>query len=453
MKRTIKTFVLLSFLSLVSGSCYSHNGYVDLGLSVKWATCNVGANSPEGYGKYYTFDDALQLEKDGKRLPSKSEIQELIGNCNWTWTTKNGVNGYEVTSKKNGNSIFLPAAGNRNGNDGSFGEYWSGTARDDVGNAYSLFVCSFDVYTNHSYRDNGQSVRFVQDVNHIGYVDLGLGVKWATCNVGANTPEGYGEYYTFDDAQNLGGGGERVPTYEELVKLKDNCDWTWTTKNGVKGYKVTSRKNGNSVFLPAAGYRDGTDVDNVGFFGRYWSSSAYDDGSTSYLDFDSYDVDTGSYGYRDNEQSVRLVQDVNHNEYVDLGLSVKWATCNVGANSPEGYGEYYTFDDAQKLGGGGGRVPTYEELAELKNNCDWTWTVNGYKVTSKKNGNSIFLPAAGRGDGTSVYYEDSRGYYWSSSAYDYDETTYLIFEKYGGVGTLDGSRLIGQSVRLVQDVK
>ncbi len=143
----------------------------------------------------------------------------------------------------------------------------------------------------------------------------------------------------------------------------------------------------------------------------------------------------------------------SHNGYVDLGLSVKWATCNVGANSPEGYGGYYTFDDAQKLGGGRGRVPTYEELAELKNNCDWTWTVNGYKVTSKKNGNSIFLPATGRGDGTSVYYEDSRGYYWSSSAYDYDETTYLIFEKYGGVGTLDGSRLIGQSVRLVQDVK
>lgn len=119
MKRIIKTFVLLGFLSLMLGSCDSHNGYVDLGLSVKWATCNVGARSPEEHGEYYAYDDALQLEKDGKRLPSKLEFRELIDNCDWTWTTRNGVNGYKVTSRKNDNSIFLPAAGVRGVHNGT----------------------------------------------------------------------------------------------------------------------------------------------------------------------------------------------------------------------------------------------------------------------------------------------------------------------------------------------
>ena len=164
MKRIIKTLVLLGFLNLMLGSCNFHNEYVDLGLSVKWATCNVGANSPEGYGEYYTFDDVQKLDGFGGRVPTYKELEELKNNCDWTWTTKNGVNGYKVTSRRNGNSIFLPAAGNRNGNDGPFGDYWSGSVRDDVGNSYCLFFCSFDMYMEYSYRSTEQSVRLVQDV-------------------------------------------------------------------------------------------------------------------------------------------------------------------------------------------------------------------------------------------------------------------------------------------------
>lgn len=158
----------------------------------------------------------------------------------------------------------------------------------------------------------------------------------------------------------------------------------------------------------------------------------------------------------------------NGHDWIDLGLSVKWATSNIGASKPEDYGEYYawgekntknnyTIDnyalfvesiddlwDARVLNydinhtildmdddvahikwGGGWRMPTREEFHELINNCFWLWTnqngVNGYKVSSKKVGfeeNSIFLPAAGYYDAIfsdSLYAKDTYGVYWSSS--------------------------------------
>ena len=163
-----------------------------------------------------------------------------------------------------------------------------------------------------SYEEETQDVYRNTDSGSEQFVDLGLSVKWATCNVGANSPEEFGEYYTFDDAQELNGFGKRVPTYKELEELVNNCDWTWTTKNGVNGYKVTSKKNGNSIFLPAAGRHDGTGVDRVGSYGYYWSSSASyigDDGAEC-LYF--YSNEVGLYDYRDRNfgQSVRLVQEV-----------------------------------------------------------------------------------------------------------------------------------------------
>ena len=175
------------------------NGYecVDLGLNVKWATCNIGASSPEGYGDYYawgetttksdysssttrnkkmrniagnsTYDVACKKWGDSWRLPTKAEFQELIDNCNWVWTTVNGVNGYKVTSKKNSNSIFLPAAGSRYGTSldgkGVYGYYWSanpygiwGAYRLEFGSGGFLNPDWFD-------RDCGYSVRPVSDAD------------------------------------------------------------------------------------------------------------------------------------------------------------------------------------------------------------------------------------------------------------------------------------------------
>ena len=148
----------------------------------------------------------------------------------------------------------------------------------------------------------------VNEINGHEYVDLGLpsGLKWATCNVGASSPEDYGNYYAwgetttkdsysssnsltygktmgdisgdaqYDAATANWGGSWRMPTYDEMNELRNNCTWTWTTQDGVNGYKVTSETNGNHIFLPAAGYRYGSSLYNAGEYGYYWSSTPYE---------------------------------------------------------------------------------------------------------------------------------------------------------------------------------
>jgi len=153
--------------------------------------------------------------------------------------------------------------------------------------------------------------------NGHGYVDLGLpsGTRWATCNVGASTPTAYGNYYAWgetttkssytsdnytyssnpttlpssaDAATSNWGSGWRMPTQTEMQELINNCTVTWTTQNGVNGRLFTG-SNGNSIFLPAAGYRYDSELYVAGSYGNYWSSSLYS-GSTDYawgLDFGS----------------------------------------------------------------------------------------------------------------------------------------------------------------------
>ncbi len=177
-------------------------------------------------------------------------------------------------------------------------------------------------------------------INGHEYVDLGLpsGLKWATCNVGASKPEEYGNHYawgeteaksnyspdnsvtwgkklndiggnpTYDVARKQWGSTWRLPTKAEFEELLSNCTWTWTEQNGINGCKVTSKNNGNSIFLPAAGWRYGTSLNRQGAFGYYWSSTPPE--SNSYhaynLDFSSGGHDTDWYG-RNDGRSVRPV--------------------------------------------------------------------------------------------------------------------------------------------------
>ena len=171
----------------------NNHEYVDLGLSVKWATCNVGASSPSDYGDYYawgetstkssyteensntygksmgniggnsSYDVACAKWGGSWRLPTKAEFQELIDMCTWTWTTQGGHNGYKVTGK-NGKSIFLPAARFRGGSSdhfaGEWGGYWSSTPDEgSTYNAYNLLFNSSGPGTDWDYRNAGCSVR------------------------------------------------------------------------------------------------------------------------------------------------------------------------------------------------------------------------------------------------------------------------------------------------------
>lgn len=190
--------------------------------------------------------------------------------------------------------------------------------------------------------------------NGYTWVNLGLSVKWATMNVGATTPEGYGDYYAWgevttksnyywstykhcmatdrtmtkycksidygtvdnkttldleDDAAHVNWGGNwRMPTDAEWKELREQCTWVSTTLNGIECYRVISNYTNNYIFLPAAGYRGGTSLHYVGLSGYYWSSSLNEYSSHGAYDVCFYlnGVDK-SYDYRSNGQSIRPV--------------------------------------------------------------------------------------------------------------------------------------------------
>lgn len=180
--------------------------------------------------------------------------------------------------------------------------------------------------------DTNQSAVSNNEKTTHDYVDLGLSVKWATCNVGADKPEDNGNLYAWgetevkeqynvrtskwgfmpfslkkyninseqgtvdnkttldfeDDVAHVTWGGNwRMPTKKEMDELHDNCTWEWTTLNGVNGYRVTSKKQGytnRSIFLPASGYK-ANGFYEYGRNGNYWSRSLmtdpYGDGSVT----------------------------------------------------------------------------------------------------------------------------------------------------------------------------
>ena len=101
-----------------------------------------------------------------------------------------------------------------------------------------------------------------------------------------------------------------MPTKAEQEELLNNCTWTWTTQNGVNGYKVTSKVNSNYIFLPAAGYRDGSSLDIAGGVGKYWSSTPYETlpNRANILSFNRFEPEM-SFNNRYYGQSVRPVID------------------------------------------------------------------------------------------------------------------------------------------------
>ena len=191
------------------------------------------------------------------------------------------------------------------------------------------------------------------------YIDLGLpsGTLWATTNVGANAPEDFGDYFAWgetepkdvydwgtykwcmgnyntmtkyctisgygyngfndgkteldpeDDAATAAwGAGWRMPSFDQIQELQNNCTTEWTTRNGVNGRLFTSNINGASLFLPAAGWRYDSSLYGSSSGGRYWSRTL--DSSTGYafnLGFDSGNV-YWSGNERNLGRSVRAVR-------------------------------------------------------------------------------------------------------------------------------------------------
>ena len=496
--------------------------YVDLGLSVKWATFNVGANKPEDYGDYFAWgetepktiyewstykwcngshdtqtkyctdssygtvdnktvldkeDDAAAVNWGGNwQMPTEAEFYELREQCTWTWTTQNGVDGYNVTSKKNGNSIFLPAAGYRYGSSlyyaGSGGYYWSSSLNSyDASYAYYLYFNSSYVDWSNYLRFYGRSVRPVYGLPVVTVPTVTTSVVTQITETTAVA----GGNVTSD-------GGATVTERGVCVATVSNP----TTSNA----KVTAGSGTGSFTCDLTGLQANTTY--------YIRAYAINSKGVAYGEEVSFT--TKSTSYSDPTGTA------NGHGYVDLGLSVKWATCNVGASKPEDYGDYFAWgetepktiyewstykwceghenaltkynndissgivdnkmtiepsDDAATVNWGGGtgggtwRIPTSAEQDELREQCTWTWTiqngVKGYKVTSKKNGNSIFLPAAGYRAGSLLYDAGINGNLWSSSLEDTNCwcLAYFLGFDSGDVARYGDRRFFGRSVRPV----
>ena len=262
-------------------------------------------------------------------------------------TVSSAVSGGEVVSGGNAvvvargvcwNTTGAPTVSDTYTMDGTnVGVFTSGLSNLESNTAYYVRAYATDAKGVTSY---GEEVTFTTlegtFENGHEYVDLGLSVKWATCNVGATSPEEYGDYYAwgetttketyteancatynvsmndisgnaqYDAATANWGGTWRMPTYDELKELRTKCTWTWITQNGINGYNVEG-PNGNSIFLPAAG-RYGSSLINAGSDGYYWSSTPFEngDGYAYLLFFGSGSRDMGYY-YRYYGHSVRPV--------------------------------------------------------------------------------------------------------------------------------------------------
>ncbi len=390
-------------------------------------------------------------------------------------------------------------------------------------------------------------------------VDMGLSVMWAAWNIGATEPSDYGNFYAYGEIEpkwdysvetyqwinpdyeegqfydtweqyyKLGstftgtnydvahvkwGEQWRMPTQEEWKELIENCSWSWTAIGDVAGCRATSRINGNSIFFPAAGNMVGTEHthDQLGCF--YWTSSEYDgepyEECRNYrANMDATNHSAEGYDYPDVGFSVRAVYGpvpdrtasfLAPTEPVDLGLSVKWAPCNLGGTPSSPAGEYFcwgetevkryshrfnythydplsdsyddlgesicgtVYDPATMCWGADWRLPTAEEMKELIEKC--TWTRSGYDaVITGPNGNSIKLPAmqfltySGKPSGylspiSSGYYltGDSGAETWASGKpTDFEVCTILKFFMADGIYKLDDTtyRGMGMSVRPV----
>ena len=321
------------------------------GFTTEQVTSGVRAFTEDEYnaGPAASISADLTLEQDAARanlggnwrMPTSDECKELYENCSVVWTADyggTGVAGSVFTSKVNGNSLFFPAAGIGYNSFvdrvGSEGFYMSTSWYDSTCAWYLYFGSGFQSLTS-SGRFYGMPVRGVitPPPAESTPVDLGLpsGLKWAAGNIGAKNPEDYGLYFAWgettgytaeqvtggvkafsqneynagsaasistnltleQDAAHVNLGGTwRMPTKDQFQELIDNCNVMWTDDyggTGVAGCVFTSKINGNSVFLPAAGYCGNSSVKDVGKFGNCWSASWYDSSREWYLTFHSED--------------------------------------------------------------------------------------------------------------------------------------------------------------------
>ena len=272
-----------------SGNEKDGHEYVDLGLpsGLLWATCNVGATKPTETGDYFAWGETdpkaeYELENykwmnpeteevlkycvdekfgsvDGKseldseddaaianwggewRMPTDDEMKEMVDGCYWEWTDNfegSGMAGRVGISKKNGNAIFLPAAGQNEYNIGKRGYYLT-SSLCPIMNDQATCVYNWDIMLDKNvatFRYYGSSVRAVNGkkiladgvsvsgkIGEYWYVDLGLpsGMKWATYNLGASDPTEIGSLFAWGEIEPKTKGTWKNYKWSTIVEVMD----------------------------------------------------------------------------------------------------------------------------------------------------------------------------------------------------------------------------------------
>lgn len=422
--------------------------YVDLGLSVKWATCNIGAYSMEEFGNYYAwgevtpydfeltyanyewsfppcspdcvlssiFDAATEEWGRSWRMPTEDEMKELIKGCNWTWVEDlqgTGVPGYVATSKKNGKSIFLPAS-----------QYMDCTTsrepsyKDAVYWTASCFTTAGKL--NFQAGSTGPCLKFVSEPGMVAPVEMSIWAmgNGATIRPVVGTPNDY--YPDPDDVTN-----------DEM-------------ETGRQGFSVSGSKGGYTYVdlgLPSrtmwATYNVGADM--PGEYGDYF---AWGETSPKELYTDETYIFFGGYsGGKDSRpQMTKYVWDKDYGK-TDAKFTLD-----------------YEDDAAYVNWGSSWCMPSVQQVQELVELCDF-WrkdiTVNGKKVIgyvgeSKLNGNRIYFPAAGLEYSSTTNSKMSIWYWTNEISRRIPTWADLIMDKDGSLACEDGtSRWQGLSVRPV----
>ena len=403
MRKRVLMFALTSILMSLCIPATAQNDYVDLGLSVKWGTVNMGTTDLRPFGWYWTWDDAIDIKTtDGSRLATKAEWNELLDYCTWKWTEQDGKAGYLITSNIEGykdRSIFLPASGWLQ--DGqlmrqhSYGSYWTSTPglQPEEGGAYGFNFMIDGTEWHSENRYSEQSVRMVMPLSESELT----GVSFEKDKIQMRQASVTRLNVTM-------AGGRR--------NVNSACTWISSDENVVSVMDdglIVAKKAGECVITVLA----------------------YGKGATCTVSVTPYEM-----------------------EFVDLGLGVLWATCNLGADNPSDYGDYYSwaeietkdyfnwfnyryystfssfnpvldkyttegntgfllkpdnldrledFDDvASVLSGGEWHMPSAQDFEELRKNCSWeTVTVKGVKGLEIKSNvpgykdKKIFIPFAG----------------------------------------------------------
>lgn len=521
-----------------------------------WSTYKFGTSDDGPFSKYNTRswygtvdnktvldpeDDVAHVKLGGNwRMPTDAEWAALEGHSTWTWINNyndTGVSGMIVTSEVEGltdQSIFLPTTGYRFDTSlysTGFGNYWSSSlCIDQPYNAWFLYFYSGKrALSANPDRPTGRAIRPVLISEAVESITLSQ----------ASLVMHVGESFTLIASVN--------PTYA----LDKSIIWTSSDESVAtvdQTGKVTAVSKGTTTIKATANYGSGVSGACEVEVQQYVTSISLDKTSLTLIEGESstisvssvlpYDANDKSVVWSSSDEAIATVDQIGtitgvskgtatitataadgSGKYasciikvrrypapdgaVDLGLSVLWATYNVGANKPEEYGEYFAWGETQpksdyswstykwcngnyynltkysgspddKLAldpeddaasanwGGSWRMPTDAEWEELMSNCTWTWTddyngtcIKGNIVTSGKAGytdKSIFLPAAGWRDNADLKEFGSIGYYWGPSLHPANTLTAII---HGFGDNIDVSgmsyRYYGLSIRPVTE--